>query len=225
MKTQKKKYFVIGFNKTATFTLHKLFQLNHINSYHGINWNLEKSDAFADNGEFQDFKKIDKDYPNSIFILNTRPLEKWIISRFEHGEREKHVYAKNGSHWAYPTSEYLGKDWSLERNNRHLEILDYFKERPEKLIIINIELPNWEKFICYRLSFPNSKVGIRNRIPRSSNYQYIKTVVRNTIKKHRLNSMTILTNDPKKDVMYLELYKSNIDKNNLLNFYNSDYIN
>ena len=219
-----RKYFVIGFNKTATFTFHKLFQLNHIKSYHGFNWNPEESNAFADNGEYQDFKKLEKDYPNAIFILNTRPLEKWIVSRFEHGEGEKHIYAKNGSHWAYPTSEYLGKNWSTERNNRHLEILDYFKDKPEKLIIINIELPNWEKFICHKLSFHNSKVGIRNRLPRSNNYQYIRSVVRNTIEKHNLNSMAILTNDIKKDTMYLNLYYSNINKNNLLNYYNQDYI-
>ena len=204
------KYFVIGYNKTATSSFHKLFLLNNIKSFHGLKWDLNSFDSFSDNGEYQNFKKISKIYPNSIFILNTRPLINWIISRFEHGEREKHIYYKNGSHWAYPTSEYLTKDWSFEREKRYYEILEYFKNQPDRLIIINIESPNWEKFISEKLYFTNHKIGFNNRHTKSGKNEHIKSIVDNTFKKFKLNPSNLLVNNEEKTNYYLSIYDNNI---------------
>ena len=42
------KIFVIGFNKTATTTFHKLFLANKLKSEHKTVWHPEKFDCFSD---------------------------------------------------------------------------------------------------------------------------------------------------------------------------------
>ena len=53
------KIFVIGFNKTASTTLHKLFKVNNLKSQHATTWDLANYDCFSDNGNLNDFKKLD----------------------------------------------------------------------------------------------------------------------------------------------------------------------
>ena len=76
-----KKYFVIGFNKTATTTFHNLFLKNNLTSQHSTRWNTDKYACFSDNGPVNNYKELDLKYENSIFILNVRELDKWLISR------------------------------------------------------------------------------------------------------------------------------------------------
>ena len=83
------KYFIIGFNKTGTNTLHQLFLKNNLKSQHSGKWRLEQYQCFSDSEDIYRFEDLDKQYENSIFILNTRSLQKWIISRFKHGLRKK----------------------------------------------------------------------------------------------------------------------------------------
>ena len=84
------KYFVIGFNKTATTSFHHLFLKNNLTSQHaGGIWDTDKFKCFSDNGNLNNYKELDLKYENSIFILNVRHLDKWLISRFKHGLREK----------------------------------------------------------------------------------------------------------------------------------------
>ena len=81
------KIFVIGFNKTATTSIHKLFIKNNLLSQHnGDKWDLDSYQCFSDNGDLRNFKELNETYENSIFILNTRKLKNWIISRFKYGK-------------------------------------------------------------------------------------------------------------------------------------------
>ena len=120
-----KKYFVIGFNKTATSTFHNLFLKNNLTSQHTTKWNTDKYACFSDNGNLNNYKELDLKYENSIFILNIRELDKWLISRFKHGLRNK-------QNWAYPYTREKCIRWIKDREKYHMEILDYFTERPEK---------------------------------------------------------------------------------------------
>ena len=98
------KIFVIGFNKSATKTFHNLFLENNLNSQHyGKSWDLEKYDCFSDNGNNRDIHNLYEKFPNSIFILNTRRLDKWLISRFKHGYHMKKI--NNKENWAYPCTK------------------------------------------------------------------------------------------------------------------------
>lgn len=100
-----RKIFVIGFNKTATTSIAHLCCLNGFKSQHGFvvyEWSHEEQkvkrlkqfetslwrtedhsiQVFADGRSIYEFKKLDKKYKNSVFILNTRPLKSWLLSRF-----------------------------------------------------------------------------------------------------------------------------------------------
>ena len=79
----KQKIFVIGFNKCGTTSLHGLFKICNIASVHKSGLNTQeilklatKYDAITD-GNHYNFQDYYDKYPNSLFILNTRPLKKW----------------------------------------------------------------------------------------------------------------------------------------------------
>ena len=153
------KYFVIGFNKTATHTFHNLFLQNNLTSHHNgkqvrnkplkynTNWtNIDSYECFSDNGNFQDYRLLDTKYPNSIFILNLRRLDEWLISRFKHGLRGCYEPAR------LCTKEKC-KKWISEREEFYRKILDYFKDKPNKLIIVSINEDQWIQYICSELQF------------------------------------------------------------------------
>lgn len=150
--SQYEKYFVIGYNKTGTTTFDRLFSMNGFRSQHGNpndkskKWNLDLYDCFSDNGQMNDFAKLDERFSNAIFILNTRNLRSWMISRLMHGQRMK-------TSWAYPPSVMLCHKWILERDKNHRKVLDHFKNRPEKLIIVSIDEKDWMAYLANKLNF------------------------------------------------------------------------
>ena len=101
--------FVIGFNKTGTTSLHELFQRNGFPAIHWDHGRLARRMALNCLNDrrildgydrryrvFSDmvtqtrslrleanawFRILDRDYPGSFFLHNTRPLEDWIRSR------------------------------------------------------------------------------------------------------------------------------------------------
>jgi hypothetical protein len=104
--------FVIGFNKTGTTSIHKLFENNGIPSIHWDQGKLAKmslinilngdlvfsgyddkfnvfSDMFFRTEKFifegnSLFRQMDNDYPGSFFIYNKRNINDWINSRIKH---------------------------------------------------------------------------------------------------------------------------------------------
>lgn len=89
---------------------------------------------------------LDITYPGSKYVLNTRSLKGWLCSRFKHGDR----YSK--PNWAYPCTVFKCAQWAQHRHAHHCKVLSYFATRPEKLIIVDIDLPGWERFVCDTLS-------------------------------------------------------------------------
>jgi hypothetical protein len=136
------KIFVIGYNKTASTTLHNIFIKNNLKSQHGKVWDVENFDCFSDqNSNSLKWKEYYYKYPSSVFILNTRDLRKWIISRF------KHCYLKKFK-WGFPPTEELVEKWINSRNIYFYKILKFFKKDPNRLIIVNIDQKNWINFVC-----------------------------------------------------------------------------
>jgi hypothetical protein len=139
-----KKIFVIGFNKTATSSFHALFKLFGINSVHTDKPVMEIIDdyeAFTD-GYHLKFTDYFNKYPDSLFILNTRPIKKWLISRYKHAVTEDWRDC-----WCWPVSENLTNMWIKEREFHFKNVLDFFKEKSNQLIILNIEKNGWENFV------------------------------------------------------------------------------
>jgi hypothetical protein len=101
--------FVIGFNKTGTTSLHEFFRRNGFPAIHWDHGRLARrmmlnclddrrildgydhryrvfSDMVAQTRSLRleanaCFRILDRDYPGSFFLHNTRPLEDWIRSR------------------------------------------------------------------------------------------------------------------------------------------------
>ena len=156
------KIFQIGFNKCGTTSLHKMFIDSGLKSVHWDGGNIAKKidsnikqnkppldgvdnyDCYTDieNVETNTFPLInyyellDKAYPNSLFILNTRPLDNWIQSRLNHqGGEYANAFKKV---LGVDTNEELVKIWTEQWDGHHNKAIDYFKNR-DNFIIFDIE--------------------------------------------------------------------------------------
>lgn len=65
-----------------------------------------------------------------------------------------------------------------------MEILDYFTERPEKIIIVNIERKGWINYLCSQLDFKNNNIESKNVNKTNKNnkdHQNISELVNKTL--------------------------------------------
>lgn len=154
------KVFAIGFNKTGTTSLDRIFAELGYRSYHGTAWRdtarrmiFQHYDAFSD-GPPDDFAVLDQRFPGSKFILQVRNLDEWIDSRLEHIKRLPHLRGK-GPDWV--VSEDAIRTWVSKRNQHHARVLDYFNQRPNDLLVVNyIRDPDAAARICTFLNRPVS---------------------------------------------------------------------
>jgi hypothetical protein len=116
--------------------------------------------CFSDQGDLNNFKELDRKYPGATFILNVRSLDKWIKSRIGHGYRD--FLRDNRPSWGYPCNISKCKSWIETREKHHLELLEHFKDRPHKLIIVNIEKDNWETYISNILGLKVKSIPPKN---------------------------------------------------------------
>jgi hypothetical protein len=162
------KIFVIGFNKTATTTLHKLFEINSLRSTHNNIWDINKYDCFSDsNKEIFYFQKLYELYPESIFILNTRSLRNWIKSRIYHNylvvrKPKVPLHVKQIRHNMLNNLDIKCPEFILIRKQHYDNILDFFKDKKKQLIIVDIEKSNFIEFICDKLNFKNNNINAKN---------------------------------------------------------------
>jgi len=176
MKT-KNKIFCIGLNKTGTSSLHEAFKILGFRSVHYDCNEGKIKDIISDNHKNKNnllsgiehynaysdwnhpsinhlYKEFDKQYPNSKFILNTRNLEDWLISREKHVKKKPNLKELQKK---YPSSAWFNIDkkaWKKEWIELHKEIKDYFKDRPNDFLIIDVPKgEGWEK-LCPFLEVP-----------------------------------------------------------------------
>ncbi|MBO0906596.1 sulfotransferase [Jiella sonneratiae] len=168
------KIFIIGMNKTATRSLHQFFKGNGVPSVHWDDGRLARAiRANIQNGSpplqgyddyivFSDmelvggkpgdlieaykyFRELDVAYPGSRFILNIRSPEGWLASRMNHS---------NGLYTRYYQRQYGGVNeadvlwrWRIDYYRHHADVLEYFSDKREQLIIFNIETDPIEALI------------------------------------------------------------------------------
>jgi hypothetical protein len=208
-----RKIFVIGMNKTATVTLHQLFLLNNLKSQHAdttnfpVEWNLDLYDCFSDNANqlCNNFKMLNEKCQNAIYILNCRSLDSWLLSRLKHG-----IFHKE--EWAIPKNN-VGccTFWAKIRNKYHLSILEYFKDSPEKLVIVNIEKDKWIEYLCSILNLEQTAIDPCHVIPsdpvlHNSIIKDIDTV----FLKYKSDRKQLLIDDIELSNQYLQIYRNNI---------------
>lgn len=139
------KVFCIGFNKTGTSSLHKLFEDLGLKSWHGYYSHVPVSDplylqfqCFSD-GDQHDFALLDRTFPGSRFILTTRRFEDWLVSRIRHIEHRRSINATGPmrqEYEAHPAAAVQG--WIRRRLAYHRSVLDYFQRREADLLVIDL---------------------------------------------------------------------------------------
>ncbi len=89
------------------------------------------------------YKVLDKQYPGSKFILHTRDREAWIASRLAHVDPIKNIpYVEVLSAQYNMSCDELINLWRKEWDEHHAAVKEYFKDRPNDLIIFNVETDN-----------------------------------------------------------------------------------
>ena len=209
------KIFCIGFNKTATTAIHKFFERNNLKSFHNSKWsdvNLNKYRCFSDNGDLHDFEELDKKYPDSLFILNTRSFDKWILSRLKHGYHMS-KRRKEDKNWAYPVTEELINSWVSKRISHYNKILNYFNDKTDKLIILDIEKKDWSNFLCSVINLENNNNSIVNKLNASEKYTDLcKAKIEKYFKDNNLfeNKSTKLIFDKETNEKFIKNFKNNL---------------
>ena len=140
----KVKIFAIGFNKSGTTSIYKLLKIMKYNAIHTpmpVLKIIDKYDAFTD-GNHTNFIDYYNKYPNSLFILNTRPIKNWLVSRYKHG-----LLTNFRKSWCWPVEDSKTLKWINDRKIHHMNVLKFFKDKPKQLLVVNIEENNWENKI------------------------------------------------------------------------------
>ena len=114
---------------------------------------LDRYDSFEDWPWFLFYKKLDRKFPNTKFILTIRKdIDAYIKSLRNHHIRERCFedgFVK--SSWWDPVFDFNKGDYELaarEYEKYNLEVIDYFKSRPDDLLVVCWEHGDaWEE-IC-----------------------------------------------------------------------------
>lgn len=191
------KIFVIGFNKTGTTSINKLLQHSNIKSIHTLTpvmKIIDKYDAFTDGDHF-DFKNYYKKYPDSLFILNTRSIYSWILSRYKHAQKHNFNHC-----WCWPVSDKKTSKWINEREIHYKNILNFFADKPHQLLILNIERNGWEKaiikFVKNEDTIIRLKLNTRDNHTVRRNMNDIITHTKEFLKKNDYTGNEILCKEP-----------------------------
>lgn len=84
----------------------------------------------------QNYRDLDKAYPGAKFILNTRNILKWLNSRANHGDG---VYMKRYMNIYNETYDQVIARWARDWNIHHTNVLEYFQNREEDLLVLDLE--------------------------------------------------------------------------------------
>ncbi|RYH06683.1 hypothetical protein [Tropicimonas sp. IMCC6043] len=137
------KVFFLGFNKTGTSSIHKLFSSLGYRSFHHPEWReiskfplFSAFDVFSD-GEPQNIIDFKTNFPDAFYILNVRNLDAWVVSRLKHIEYEKKIEGRviRDPYWDN-TASAVGQ-WIKKRNEVHLRVIESFGNGNGNFMILN----------------------------------------------------------------------------------------
>jgi hypothetical protein len=128
------KVYCIGLNKTGTTSLHIAFQKLGLKSFHGGTFD-SRIDAFSDGRYYKNFEKLYYQTPNSLFILNTRDLKDWIVSRIKHCQKGHYTpgWENDSIHSPKRIKEWVNERWQL-----YEKINEFFKDKQSRLLVFDV---------------------------------------------------------------------------------------
>jgi len=162
------KLFIIGMNKTATRSLHRLFEAS---GYASVHWDkgrlarrietnirngvdpisgYESYRVFSDMEDvysgalveaYRHFREIYKYHPEALFLLNYRDVDDWLRSRKRHVS--KNDYQKYLRHYKIHLKtncdEEVMRYWRRSYFAHISDVLDFFSDKPQSLLFFNLD--------------------------------------------------------------------------------------
>jgi hypothetical protein len=135
------KVFTLGMNKTGTSSIHRVMLDCGLVAMHNVRWRATRRaflhwscQGFAD-GPPDDFTRLDRRFPRSRFILNTRDLTEWMDSRITHITMERQRGKFRGGTWDLRPESF--RAWVVQRDRIHRQVLEYFADRRDDLLVVN----------------------------------------------------------------------------------------
>ena len=184
------KIICIGLTKTATNSVvdalgHLGFNLCHY-SERDITSTLKEYDGIADLPAVRFYKEFDQLYPGSKFIYTIREEKSWLRSVESHYERQPPStlgdWGKENREVVYG-SMYFDKKQMINIYHKHdKEVREYFKDRPNDLLIVDIcGGDGWDKLIDFlkldvpipSIPFPKSNTSPKRTQTVDAVYPYI----------------------------------------------------
>lgn len=180
------KVFGIGFMKSGTTSLDQLLGklgydvchenmgdydpdvANHLTQR--MDDAVQRYDAFQDSPWCGFYERYAEMFPTSKFILTLRPLDKWLNSMSNYGDKVVPIWKP-----VYGADRFEGNETFFRDLYRAhtVKALDYFRTRPGRLLVIDIEADpdtlarSVEAFLGLHYtgaSFPRSNVSRRSRV-------------------------------------------------------------
>lgn len=213
---QSPRVFGIGFQKTATSSLGRALEQLGYRVHGPFGWtqpDIRKTalkqaltiaasyDAVQDFPWALIYRELDDAYPGSKFILTLRDDEAWFASMMRHfGVRATPMRA-----WAYDGIPYPRghKRHYIRRYNAHTkEVCDYFSDRPNDLLIMDITQGDGWDILCPFLdctrpdnTFPYANAKKERRLSRIHRYmQSPVTSVKKALQSYCLTAQTFFEN-------------------------------
>jgi len=141
----KSKIWGLGLSRTGTSTL--TYVLNEV-GYNHIHYPTDdemlsfNNDGASDIPVIPKFKKLDTMFPNSKFILTTRDKEKWLQSMSTYLARKvnwnQSTRTLNIRELVYGDVWFNYSVYERSFDNHEKNIREYFKKRPNDLLVLNI---------------------------------------------------------------------------------------
>ena len=156
---------LLGFNKCGTTSFHKMFIANGLNSRHHGSNNTKKNLAMILHKNFHlggnlyngiDFdcimdisylsetihieaqfyyKEMYESEPENYYILNTRPMDKWINSRIRHGGGD--FINRFGNFYVERNLSQIKKLWAQQWESLHTGVMDFFNAKAADGLKVN----------------------------------------------------------------------------------------
>jgi hypothetical protein len=111
------------------------------------------------------FKELYYDYPNAKFILNYRPFYDWVNSRLNFSDKYKARFLKNTgildiapketlsaedrTFWDSKINENLFDNWQHHYNSHIANVLDFFKDKPDRLLVYDLSKDSSDKIFNF----------------------------------------------------------------------------
>jgi len=157
----KRKVFCLGFTKTGKTSLDQAlrklgYTVKHYPSPDRVMDEAKRYDALSDITVIPYMEKLDKRYPDALFILTVRDVDDWLKIMPVHMKKHGRLTstAKRMRTEILGTTGYNKKLFRNKWRAHIARVKKYFEGRPNKLLVMNICAGQGYEVLCPALGVP-----------------------------------------------------------------------